>query len=143
MVTVLPPTTANWVPTAASDWLRRRIDISSFAGAGNIMVGFRSINRYGNNLFVDNVNITKVNLPNRDIRPVAFTEPFNTICDGNNIRPAVQVLNQAKDTIRTFTVTYTVNNGTPATINFTGSLAKGQTTIVQLNAQSLQLLARL
>jgi PKD repeat protein len=48
---------ANWFPTAASDWRNEAVDLTAFAGQ-TILIRFVNINGYGNNLFVDNVNIT-------------------------------------------------------------------------------------
>ena len=51
--------TGTWYPTANTDWRNETVDLSPFAGQ-NILIRFVNINGYGNNLFVDNVNILGV-----------------------------------------------------------------------------------
>ena len=52
-----PATTSNWEPSDASDWRNDTIDLSSYVG-GNAVVRFVNICGYGNNLFLDNINLT-------------------------------------------------------------------------------------
>jgi len=49
-------TTANWSPGSAADWRNDAVDISSFIGS-EIILRFVNINGYGNNLFIDNINV--------------------------------------------------------------------------------------
>jgi hypothetical protein len=48
--------TNSWVPTLATDWRNDTINLSTWLGS-NILVKFVNINGYGNNLYVDNINI--------------------------------------------------------------------------------------
>jgi hypothetical protein len=52
-----PTTTSNWQPQAGSDWRNDTIDLSTYAG-GNVVVRFVNVCGYGNNLFLDNINLT-------------------------------------------------------------------------------------
>lgn len=52
-----PLTTAAWAPTAATEWRNETVDLSPWAGQV-IKVAFINTNDFGNNLYVDNVNIT-------------------------------------------------------------------------------------
>lgn len=49
-------TTAAFVPTA-SQWRRDSIDLSPFASFNNVVIKFRSITDYENNLYLDDINI--------------------------------------------------------------------------------------
>jgi hypothetical protein len=51
-----PSSSSNWEPAAASDWRKDTVDLSAHIG-GNVIVRFVNINGYGNNLFIDNVNL--------------------------------------------------------------------------------------
>jgi PKD repeat protein len=68
--------TSAFVPTNAQ-WRNETINISAYAGMNNVLFAFRNHGRHGNNLYVDNINITGVvNAP-----PVAaFTTPGN-VCE--------------------------------------------------------------
>ncbi|WKN42016.1 T9SS-dependent choice-of-anchor J family protein [Tunicatimonas pelagia] len=48
-------TDAEWLPVQESDWHEMFVDLSRFAGETEIRVAFESINGYGNNIFLDDV----------------------------------------------------------------------------------------
>ncbi len=52
-----PNSTSNWEPTSANDWRNDTIDLSAYVGS-NAVVRFVNICGYGNNLFLDNINLT-------------------------------------------------------------------------------------
>ncbi len=47
----------EWEPQDADDWRRDTIDLSAFVGKGELMVQFQTINKGGNNLYIDNIDI--------------------------------------------------------------------------------------
>lgn len=47
-----------WKPNASNQWRTDNVDLSSFAGNDNVIVKFIAISGYGNNLFIDNINVT-------------------------------------------------------------------------------------
>ena len=49
-------------PASTTDWRLETVDLASFAGK-NVQLRFRSVNDYGNNLYIDDVNITAVEGP--------------------------------------------------------------------------------
>lgn len=50
------PSTNYFIPLA-SEWRRDSIDISSYIGSPNLLVRFETKSGFGNNLFIDNINI--------------------------------------------------------------------------------------
>ena len=52
----VPDNTSSWQPAAAGDWRRDTLSLSSWIGS-SALIRFININRYGNNLYIDNVNI--------------------------------------------------------------------------------------
>ena len=48
---------SSFTPSQPSDWRNEFIDLSSYVG-GNIILKFQAINDYGNNLFLDDINIS-------------------------------------------------------------------------------------
>jgi PKD repeat protein len=52
--------TSEWSPGSSNDWREETVDLSIFIGS-NIKVQFVSITGYGNNLYLDNINIESVN----------------------------------------------------------------------------------
>ena len=53
----LPPSTTQYVPAAASDWASNSIDLSAYDNMQDVVVKFTATSAYGNNLFVDDINI--------------------------------------------------------------------------------------
>jgi PKD repeat protein len=68
-------------PTQASDWRREFVDLSGFAQS-DIVIRFRSGNGYGNNLFINNVNIldTLVQLPT-----ASLNQPTGDFCVNDSL----------------------------------------------------------
>ncbi len=78
-------TTADFIPTA-SQWANNEIDISAYNGQPEVLIHFIAESGYGNNLYIDNVNVTtavgtkeltlsEFNLspnPTRDVAEVRF-----------------------------------------------------------------------
>jgi hypothetical protein len=51
----------NFVPAIASHWSNDTIDLSPYAGMQNIMLDFQSVNRNGNNIYLDNIRVFEGN----------------------------------------------------------------------------------
>ncbi len=49
----------NWFPAQSTDWRNESVNLTQFAGQ-RILVRFVNVNGYGNNLFIDNINLTNV-----------------------------------------------------------------------------------
>ncbi len=59
----LPGTTAEFLPTSASDWRRDVVSLAVVANQPNVLIRFANVNDFGNNIFVDNINITTTTPP--------------------------------------------------------------------------------
>jgi hypothetical protein len=62
-----------------SQWRTETVDLSAYAGSTDVIVQFQNINDFGNNLYVDNINVTGVSVT--CIYPTLPT--FNTIIGPN------------------------------------------------------------
>ena len=47
----------NWIPSGISDWKFESISLSNYINQDDIVIKFRNVNQYENNLFIDNLNI--------------------------------------------------------------------------------------
>jgi hypothetical protein len=56
----VPAVTARFVPQAG-DWATRTIDLSAYAGQHSVILQFNVLSGYGNDIFLDNINITTGN----------------------------------------------------------------------------------
>lgn len=76
-----PNTTSSFVPNA-SQWRAESVNLSSFIGQSQVLIQFRGISKYGNNLFIDNINIlntTSINETSQEFDINVYPNPFNNI----------------------------------------------------------------
>jgi M6 family metalloprotease-like protein len=52
-----PNKNSNYIPATDSDWRRDSIDISQYTGK-NVVIRFQSVNDYGNNMYLDNIDVS-------------------------------------------------------------------------------------
>jgi hypothetical protein len=56
LATHAPVGSGQYTPAGDGDWRRETVNLSSHAGANNVLVRFKGTSAYGNNLFIDNIN---------------------------------------------------------------------------------------
>lgn len=123
-----------YIKPVEADWKTQRIALdSTFASAGNIIVAFENTSDYGNNIFIDNINISA--LYRRDLAVTKIDEPSTASCSTGPMTPAITVTNAGIDTITGFTMEYTIDNGTPVSKMITGiTLSAGGQMKIMLDA---------
>lgn len=129
--TVFPASTSSFTPASSADWRKETITVpKSLLANGKLQFVFRSKSRFGNNIWIDNINIEKV--VSRDLKMTSITSPVGNVCS-NTVTPQVVVSNNGLEAITSFTLSYTLNGTpvTPATVVNT-SLAPGASTTVTL-----------
>lgn len=57
LATVAPVGTAGYVPTSAADWRQESVSLDQVAGQANVLIRFRGVSDYGNNLYIDEINV--------------------------------------------------------------------------------------
>lgn len=55
------PQSATFAPSSASEWRNESVSLNSYVGQSGVLVRFVATSDYGNNLYLDNVNITGLN----------------------------------------------------------------------------------
>ena len=133
-----PTQTAPYVPSALNQWIKKSIDLTSYISAGNnIQVQFRTINGYGNNVFIDDINIDKKIFLNNDAGVIAVNKPADRICTGSDA-PVVVIKNYGKINLTSVKINYQVDGTGPVTtFNWTGNLVRNQTATVTLATANL------
>jgi PKD repeat protein len=72
----------EFIPSA-TDWQNKTLGLSSLIGQSSVQFAIIAKNGFGNNLYIDNINISSVAIP---VPPVAnFTSNTTTICVGESI----------------------------------------------------------
>jgi len=104
LATVTGTQTTAFTPTNAQ-WRLETVNLNTYAGQGGVMIAFRNRGHYGNNIYVDNVNITTTAsvLPN-----AAFTASATSVCRGT----AVSFTDNSTNSPTSWT--WTFPGGTPA-----------------------------
>ncbi|MFN5183909.1 MAG: VPS10 domain-containing protein [Bacteroidota bacterium] len=75
-------TVSAFAPTTASQWRTETVSLNSFVGQSNVLVVFQNRGRWGQAMYVDNINITGVG----GVAPVAnFTSATNK-CTGSPVQ---------------------------------------------------------
>lgn len=82
----LAASTTSYVP-AAGDWRFNEVDLSAYDNTNDVVVRFEFVSAYGNNLFVDNINVASSNSINEEeqiavsIYPNPATDNFTVKLD--------------------------------------------------------------
>lgn len=79
--------TSAWTPTSAANWRNESVSLNSYTGQGSVFLKFVSTNGYGNNLWLDNINITTVTGVEENANVVSsvvlFPNPVNELMNVN------------------------------------------------------------
>ena len=75
-------TTSAFTPTAAQ-WRTETIPLTTYVGQANVIIAFKNLSGYGNNLYVDNINVTGV-VASTPPTP-SFTTTTTAVCAGQSI----------------------------------------------------------
>lgn len=54
----LPPANPQYVPGPSTDWATNSVDLSSLANTNDVIIRFKGISDFGNNLYVDDINVS-------------------------------------------------------------------------------------
>lgn len=109
--------TLPYITPLNSDWRTDKITIrGSLLSSGNIIVAFRNTNRFGNNIFLDNINFAKP-APG-DLQLISIDQPAAIICSPS-VTPVVTVQNTGGEAVASFNISYSVDNGAPVTTTLT------------------------
>lgn len=127
----------DWYPVP-TDWVPTTLDVKPFVSAGalSVHIGFRAKNGFGQNLFLDDINIKAFIKPKRDASIKEITEPFDRLC-ARTFTPSFVIANTGKDTITSLTVNYSIDGGSINKQVWMGTLPAGQSTTVSLAVVTL------
>lgn len=123
---------SSFVPTALQ-WRNESVGISTCnINSSSILIGIKSINDFGNNIYVDNFSISKLDTKLENAGIISISKPLGTLCTPD-FTPEITIANFGFDTLKSLTINYQVDNGTVGTFNYTGSIAKCNSQVITLN----------
>ncbi len=124
--------TTSFVPMA-SQWRNESVNISTCGlSASSMVLGIRSVNFHGNNIYVDNFSVSKIDIKQFNGSVISINKPISTLC-GNDLTPEVTIANNGADTLKTLKLNYQIDNGPIGTFNFAGTVARCSTQVITLN----------
>lgn len=75
-LSTVPATSTDFLPTASTQWRLEVADLSTFSGQ-EILVRFTTVNDYGNNIYIDDAELSSLTLTPPD---AAFSLSTDTVC---------------------------------------------------------------
>ncbi|MEK6781576.1 MAG: M43 family zinc metalloprotease [Bacteroidota bacterium] len=128
-------TTSNsFQPTTQSQWVKENISLLPFSGNPNVQLIFEVTNGYGNNLYLDNVQVLADDLI--DLALVTINTPSPVICI-TDPSPSISVKNLGSQTITSFKITSIVSGTVKSQTISNVSIIPGDDATVTLNSLSL------
>jgi hypothetical protein len=129
------PTQQEFIPSNEAQWRTEFIDLSSFAGQSNLQLAFVGINDWGNNLYLDDINV--VTTPLEDVTLQEIISPSPVSC-ASQVNPKILIKN-AGTLITSVKVRVTINGQDAMTQTFEGlNLLGGSTIELELSSVNLQ-----
>jgi hypothetical protein len=121
---------AEYIPTP-NEWRQENVNLSAYAGSEKIIISFRNINNFGNNIYLDDISITKAAFPVRDASILRINSPIPVVCE-TSIVPDLSFVNLGKDTLKTLKISYSIDGGPVQSSNWSGSLTRLQGSTIKL-----------
>lgn len=119
--TVLPIRT-EYVPSGENEWKQEIIDLTPFQGK-DIRVAFIAVNDYGNNLYLDNIQILSGIFTDLEFSSIIHPSPAQ--CEPV-ISPTILVKNKGNSNINTAQIEVMINGAASSySVQFSNSLAPG------------------
>jgi hypothetical protein len=125
----------NWIPSN-EEWTENRLSIpvSRFNSAGNVRFAFVSINKFGQNIFLDDIQLIPFSLPARDLALRQISEPSERTCT-NSFSPTIELTNSGRTTITGFRIFLQLNEGPIVSRTITGiNLTSGSNYILNYDS---------
>ncbi|MFM7839119.1 MAG: choice-of-anchor J domain-containing protein, partial [Chitinophagaceae bacterium] len=125
LASIIETSTSPFIPQA-NEWTPLEIDLKPYLeNTTNALVGLKAVNRFGNNLYVDDLKLRTVRLPYRDAQVKKLIQPDQLTCN-KTIYPSITLANQGKDTLKNVQVIYSAGGLSADTLFWTGNLPKGK-----------------
>ena len=115
-------------------------ELTSIAGSSNVIFAWRAASNGGNNVLIDDINITgkEIVIVPVDVQPISFASPAERVCDPSSATPSLRIRNKGTETITSFNLNYEVTSNINAstatgTVAWNGSLPRDSSATVAFN----------
>ncbi|MEX2512774.1 MAG: M43 family zinc metalloprotease [Cyclobacteriaceae bacterium] len=125
-----PPSTEEFFPGSENQFRREILNLDEYAGFSDVRIAFVSLNGYGNNIFIKNININSEEEFRYDIELSALQSPMPVV-NGDQESEILSVTNTGNLTIQSFFLDRQINDFPEDVLLFEDlDLAPGSTTEV-------------
>ena len=129
----------DFVPESPNDWRPISLDLNAFANFDQVKIAFIGINDFGNNLYLDDIEVTGFLRPDLDLAVDGILDPDLISCE-TEVTPKVRVKNTGLNPISSFQVSYTTTSGINGSAGLQGlNLSRDETITVEFPQVSLPL----
>ncbi|MFP4504103.1 MAG: choice-of-anchor J domain-containing protein [Cyclobacteriaceae bacterium] len=104
------PSSSPFAPQSRAAWRQLSFSLDDYIGQENVQIIFIGYNDWGNNLYLDDIQISIEEAVPLDIAVEEVLSPARLSCN-EAIIPVVRVRNEGQNTINTFEVTYQIDGG--------------------------------
>lgn len=119
---IAPQTDYQFIP-AAAQWKHEHLDLSAFRNMESIQLVFRNINQFGNNIYLDDISLEKIDFIKTDAALLQVLSPADRICSAI-MEPQLLISNQGADTLKTVIINYKTDQEPVQEYHWQGSLAR-------------------
>lgn len=127
-----PATENEFFPSSRSDWRTETLDLLKYMGDPNIQIAFLGQNGFGNNLFIDDVEIEIKRRVDLDITILDINKPSAISCN-ERTAPQIEIQNQGKISISSFTLSQTIEGASLPSYSYNGPvIAPGEKLVIDL-----------
>ncbi len=111
-LSTLPASTTSYVPGPASDWRGNTVDLSAYDNTNDVVIRFRGTSAYGNNLFLDDINMSQAtsvkevsnDLATVEVMPNPTSDVLNVVMENTNFNNyTLTVTNALGQVVKSFT----------------------------------------
>jgi hypothetical protein len=110
---------SDFTPASKNEWRTEVLNLSAFLGEPSIQLAFVGVNDWGNNLYLDNINLLTGVFKNVTLTEISNPPPV--VCT-ESVQPKI-ILRNSGSNVNTIVISYTVNGTTSSTelnnLNFT------------------------
>ena len=127
----------SFVPSGRNEWRTEIINLDQFAGLKQVKIAFIGVNDFGNNLYIDNININGTRKPDLDLAIESIPQPGIVSCE-SNISPQVMVRNTGLNPVGSFQLSYILDSGGSDQFEYNGpAFGPGENVLVSFAATNV------
>ncbi|MEX0881842.1 MAG: Pregnancy-associated plasma protein-A, partial [Cyclobacteriaceae bacterium] len=127
-----PPSTNEFFPSSESQFRREILNLEEYAGFSDVRIAFVSLNGYGNNIFIKDININSEEEFRYDFELTAVQSPLPVV-NGEQESEILAITNTGNLSIQSFFLDRSINDSPEDVLLFEDlDLAPGFTTEVEV-----------